>query len=242
MRPGPEPALRDLEAAAFAEQDVRRGHAHVLEHDLGGPVGHAVEAEHRQRADDLTPGVSIGTRIIDCWRWRSGLSGSVLPMKMQILQRGSVAPVVYHLCPLMTYSSPSRTIELSMLVASRRGDGGLGHREARADLAGEQRLQPALLLLLRAVARQHFHVAGVGRRAVEDLGRKCERPMISHSGAYSRLVRPAPCSLSGRNRFHRPACARLAASAPRRPDRSPKARAPRLRGSSAARSDRCGGP
>src|SRR6267378_74677 len=32
-----------------------------------------------------------------------------------------------------------------------------------------------------------------------------ERPMISHNGAYSRLVRPAPCSLSGRNKFHRPA-------------------------------------
>jgi hypothetical protein len=31
-----------------------------------------------------------------------------------------------------------------------------------------------------------------------------ERPMISQSGAYSRLVRPAPLSLSGRNRFHSP--------------------------------------
>ena len=31
-----------------------------------------------------------------------------------------------------------------------------------------------------------------------------ERPMISHSGAYSRLVRPAPNSDSGRNRFHSP--------------------------------------
>ena len=31
-----------------------------------------------------------------------------------------------------------------------------------------------------------------------------ERPMTSQSGAYSRLVRPAPCSLSGRKRFQRP--------------------------------------
>ena len=31
------------------------------------------------------------------------------------------------------------------------------------------------------------------------------RPMISQSGAYSVLVSPAPYSLSGRNRFHRPA-------------------------------------
>ena len=29
--------------------------------------------------------------------------------------------------------------------------------------------------------------------------------MISQSGAYSRVVRPAPSSLSGRKRFHKPA-------------------------------------
>ena len=32
-----------------------------------------------------------------------------------------------------------------------------------------------------------------------------KRPMISQIGAYSRLVRPAPISESGRNMFHRPA-------------------------------------
>ena len=31
-----------------------------------------------------------------------------------------------------------------------------------------------------------------------------ERPMISQSGAYSRFVRPAPNSLSGRKRFQSP--------------------------------------
>jgi hypothetical protein len=50
----------------------------------------------------VTPGVSIGTRIIDCCWCRLGLSGSVLPMKIAILQRGSVALVVYHLWPLIT--------------------------------------------------------------------------------------------------------------------------------------------
>jgi hypothetical protein len=32
-----------------------------------------------------------------------------------------------------------------------------------------------------------------------------ERPMISHKGAYSRLVRPAPSSGSGKKRFQSPA-------------------------------------
>ena len=36
-------------------------------------------------------------------------------------------------------------------------------------------------------------------------GAQCTRPMISHSGAYSRFVRPAPRSEAGRNRFQRPA-------------------------------------
>ena len=38
------------------------------------------------------------------------------------------------------------------------------------------------------------------------------RPMISQSGAYSRLVRPAPYSLSGRNRFHSPSARAFAFS------------------------------
>ncbi len=35
-----------------------------------------------------------------------------------ILQRGSQAPEVHHLRPLMTHSSPSRTARACMLVAS----------------------------------------------------------------------------------------------------------------------------
>src|SRR5712691_10872288 len=31
------------------------------------------------------------------------------------------------------------------------------------------------------------------------------RPMLSHSGAYSRFVSPAPCASFGKKRFHRPA-------------------------------------
>src|SRR5258706_9212918 len=47
--------------------------------------------------------------------------------------------------------------------------GWLGHREGRADLAGEEWTEPLLLLLRGPVARQHLHVARVGCRAVENL-------------------------------------------------------------------------
>src|SRR5947207_12878799 len=63
------------------------------------------------------PGASIGSRIIDCCRYLWAV-GSVLPMKIATLQRGSPAPDVHHLVPLMTYSSPSRRMLDWMLVAS----------------------------------------------------------------------------------------------------------------------------
>ena len=50
---GPEPALRDLEAAALAEQHVGNRHAHVLELDFGVAVRRIVIAEHRERAQHL---------------------------------------------------------------------------------------------------------------------------------------------------------------------------------------------
>src|SRR5258708_2006963 len=43
----------------------------------------------------FTPGASSGTRIIDCCLC-GGAEGSVLPMKIAILQRGSPAPDVHH--------------------------------------------------------------------------------------------------------------------------------------------------
>ena len=49
-------ALRDLEAAAFAEQQVLDRHAHVLEQHLGVAVRRVVVAEHRQHAHDLDAG------------------------------------------------------------------------------------------------------------------------------------------------------------------------------------------
>ena len=44
-----------------------------------------------------------------------------------------------------------------------------------------------------------------GAAQLNTSGAKPTRPMISQSGAYSRLVRPAPYSLAGRNRFQSPA-------------------------------------
>src|SRR5438477_9258008 len=83
----------------------------------------------------VTPGVSIGTKIMDCCLC-FGADGSVLPIKIAILQRGSPAPEDHHLRPLITYSSPSRTILDSMFVASDEATLG-------SVIAKHERISPA---------------------------------------------------------------------------------------------------
>jgi len=50
--PRPEPSLRDLESAPFAQQDVRHGHAHVVEGDFGVTVGRIAVAQDIKIAKD----------------------------------------------------------------------------------------------------------------------------------------------------------------------------------------------
>ena len=114
----------------------------------------------------LKPGVSShGTRIMLA-RACGAASGSVTTIA--IATAAPLRPEVNHLRPLMTHSSPSSSAVVARPVGSEPGGVGLGHREAAADLAVEQRLQPALLLLRGAVLGEDLGVAGVGRRAVED--------------------------------------------------------------------------
>ena len=66
----------------------------------------------------------------------------------------------------MTHSSPSSSARLEQ---GRVGTAvGLGHRVCRRDLAVEERLEVAGLLLIRAEVREDLGVAGVGCLAPED--------------------------------------------------------------------------
>ena len=58
---------------------------------------------------------------------------------MKISHCGFIAPVIHHLRPLRTYSSPSRTIEVSMLVASDDATSGSVIANAERMRAVEQR-------------------------------------------------------------------------------------------------------
>ena len=56
--------------------------------------------------------------------------GSVLPIRIATLQRGSPAPLDHHLRPLITYSPPSRSMLQRMFVASDEATSGSVIRKA----------------------------------------------------------------------------------------------------------------
>ena len=69
--------------------------------------------------------------------------------------------------PLITHSSPSRTARGLQQRRVRAGRVGLGHAERRLQVAGQQRVQVALLLLRRPGEREDLGVARVRRCVAE---------------------------------------------------------------------------
>lgn len=133
---------------------------------------------------------------------------------MKILQSGFIAPEMYHLRPVMTYSaepSEDRSMRVVMFVASDEATSG-------SVIANAERISPASSGSSHCfrccsspnwVSTSMLPVSGAAQFSA--VGAKCGlRPVISASGAYWRLVSPAPYSESGRNRFHSP-CLRASA-------------------------------
>src|SRR3954451_21540125 len=138
-------------------------------------------------------------------RWRSA-SGSETPMTISRWHRGDIAPDVHHLRPLTTYSSPSRSIRVAMLVASEDATSGSvienAERTVPSSMGASQR--SCCSGVPKSDRSSMFPVSGaeqlIASGAIHGL-----RPVISASGAYCRFVNPAPCScVRGRNRFHSP--------------------------------------
>ena len=138
---------------------------------------------------------------MDCCRCVSA-SGSVLPMTMRISQRVSAMPVIHHLRPLMTYSSPSRRMTVWMLVASEEATSG-------SVIAYAERIFPSLsgsryLAFCSSVPNRWkvsmFPVSGACE-LIASGAMTGDQPVISETAANSRLEIP---DHSGRKRFHRP--------------------------------------
>mmetsp|Transcript_76924 Transcript_76924/g.204158 ORF Transcript_76924/g.204158 Transcript_76924/m.204158 type:complete len:455 (+) Transcript_76924:153-1517(+) len=186
--PWTESALRNLEAAALAQDDVAFGHAHVVEDELGVVV---LLAEDRQRPQDLharrvARHEDHGLLLVH-GAGEAGLAERHEDLALRPDRSGDPPLVAVDDVVVAVRLDPRRDVR-----GIAGGNARLSHRKGRADLAVQQRLQPLLLLLLAAEPLDHLHVAGVGRGAVhgqvcravhaEDLsdGRILEHGQLGH--------------------------------------------------------------
>src|SRR5699024_1657088 len=151
----------------------------------------------------VTPGVSSGTRIIDCCSCL-GASGSFFPITMASLQRGSPTPDDHHLRPLITYSSPSLLMLALILVASLEATSGSVMEKHDLISPANSGSSHSFFCFSDPYRSKTSMLPVSGALQLKTSGPIMERPIISQSGAYSRFESPAPYVLSGRNRFHKP--------------------------------------
>ncbi len=95
-------------------------------------------------------------------------------------------------------------MRLWMLVASELATHGsvIAKHERVSPLSSGCRNRSTWNGVANLASTSMFPVSG-GMQLVAS-GASSDWPMSSHNGAYSRLLSPAPYSLSGRKRFHRP--------------------------------------
>src|SRR5581483_2045765 len=163
-----EAGLGDGEAAALLAEEVGHRDAHVLQRHLHVALGVVVAEDehvaqdgdagrvHRHQDHRLLPvgrGVGVGLAHHD----EDAAVG---------VQRSADEPLAA-VDDVVVAVAPDGAGDVGGVG---RGHLRLGHGESGADLALEERLQPLLLLLDGAEHGEDLHVAGVGSRAVADLG------------------------------------------------------------------------
>src|SRR3954464_1034699 len=91
-----------------------------------------------------------------------------------------------------------------MLVASDEATFGSVMRKAERILPSSSGSHHCLMCSEEPYLSSVSMLPVSGAEQLNTSGAQCSRPMISQSGAYSRLVSVPPC-VFGRHRFHRPA-------------------------------------
>lgn len=179
----PETALGDLEGAARSQEDVRRRDAHVGEGHLavaerlieiahGGEHPVDLHAGGVDRDEDHgVPRLAVGLGVGDAHEDQDLAVGGVPDTGGEPL--GAVDDHVVAV-------EHGRRRHVGGI---RRRDGGLGHAEGAANVGPQQRLQPALALLLGAVTQQDFHVPVSGALQLKMTGDSADDPIASAIGA-----------------------------------------------------------
>ena len=179
------------------------GSAHVLEQGLAVAAARVV-AEHRQRAHDLR------ARRVDrdddhrvaVVRVGVGIRHAHEDRELAAVRRRAARPPLVRVHDVVVAVALDAALDVRGV---RARDPRLGHREARADLAFEQRDEPLVLLLGRPELGEDLHVAGVGRRAVRRLRRQeVAAHDLAERARSRRCSGPRRSSALGRKRFHSP--------------------------------------
>ncbi len=121
-----------------------------------------------------------------------------------ILHLGSPAPEVHHFCPLITHSPLTNSAVASMFVASEEAT--CGSVIAKADLISPSNrgLSHSSCCSFDPYLTKTSILPVSGALQFIASEAKCVLPISSAKCAYSKLLKPAPYSLSGRKRFHKP--------------------------------------
>ena len=162
-----KPALGNLETSSFSKQNVGGGDANVHEANLGVPVRGVIVSKYGQHAHNFHARRIHRHQnhrlLLMHWSGRIGLAHKNSdPASWIPTARGPpLMPVQYVFVPLPDNAGFD--------VGCVRGcDGRLRHRKARTDFTMQEWFQPSLLLFARAIPSEDLHIAGVGRRAIED--------------------------------------------------------------------------
>lgn len=166
---GAQPTLDDLEPAALAEHNIRDGHSDVLEADVSMTMRRVVVSVNRHHPMDRDT-LCVGRHkhhallLVRVLIRRVRLPHDNVQLTPRVSRSGAPPlPPVQHV--LVSLPSDAQ-FDISSIAA---GHIRLCHQERRPNLALQQRYQPPLLLRLAAVPSEYFHVARVGRRAVDSL-------------------------------------------------------------------------
>ena len=162
-------ALCYFETPPLAQQQVACRHTDILKQHLGVTVRRVVEPVDCQGPDDGDSGC--------LQRYKNHRLLTVafgLPIGLTHEDQNLAARV--HRAGYPPLASVNN-IGVAVLIDRRLNIGRIGRCDARfchckrgTDFTFEKRLQPGFFLLVGAVANQHFHISGIGRRTIEYLG------------------------------------------------------------------------
>ena len=168
MRPGPSRCWAIRKPAPRGPSSASAGHAHVLVDDLGVPAVAAVVLVRVLHRRDVAQ--DLHARRVD---GHDQHRGALVLVRVGVGDRHHDQEVRHRRVggePLAAVDDPLVAVEHRGGLEQRRVRAGgvrLGHRERGLQVAGQQRVQPLLLLVLRAGQREDLRVARVGRRVAE---------------------------------------------------------------------------